>query len=226
MTDFGVAKALDEAGPATAVTATGLALGTPTYMAPEQAAGDPHTDQRADIYALGVLGYEMLAGRPPFLGASPQAIVAAQLTQAPPPLTHARTSVPPALASLIMRCLEKRPADRPQSAEELVHALEALGALGETRRHDAGDTRACAVALEAPLPGAPNRGHRTRGRPGRISHRPARGAGSAPLDANLIAVAPFDVPDPSSRSGARVWWTSCPGAWMAPARSGACRRPR
>ena len=195
VTDFGVAKALDEAGPATAVTATGLALGTPTYMAPEQAAGDPHTDQRADIYALGVLGYEMLAGRPPFLGASPQAIVAAQLTQAPPPLTHARTSVPPALASLIMRCLEKRPADRPQSAEELVHALEALGALGET-----GVTT---QVTPAPVP--------SRSRPRSQALLTvgiglgvvlagffiARQGGEAPpLDTNLIAVAPFDVPDP------------------------------
>ena len=119
VTDFGVAKALDEAGPATAVTATGLALGTPTYMAPEQAAGDPHTDQRADIYALGVLGYEMLAGRPPFLGASPQAIVSRCTAhpEAPAVDRRPRTSAPPAgPASLIMRCLPKRPAHRLQNA--------------------------------------------------------------------------------------------------------------
>ena len=72
VTDFGGAKALDHARQSS-VTATGLALGTPTYMAPEQAAADPHADQRADIYALGVLGYEILAGQPPFTGRTAQA---------------------------------------------------------------------------------------------------------------------------------------------------------
>ena len=126
VTDFGVAKALDQATQDSSLTATGLALGTPAYMAPEQATADPHTDHRADIYALGVLAYEMLAGQPPFTGASPQAIVAAQLTQPPQPLTKARDSVPPTLATVVMRCLEKRPADRWQSAEELLHQFMAM----------------------------------------------------------------------------------------------------
>ena len=134
VTDFGVAKAVDAAVQHSFLTATGLALGTPAYMAPEQAAADPHTDQRADIYALGVLGYEILAGRPPFTGPSAQAIVAAQLTQAPTPLAQARASVPPALAAIVMRCLEKRPADRWQSAAELLQAFEALGTPGERAR--------------------------------------------------------------------------------------------
>ena len=90
VTDFGVAKALDEATRHATLTATGLALGTPAYMAPEQAAADPHADHRADIYALGVLGYEILAGRPPFTGPSPQAIIAAQLTQPVVPLAESR----------------------------------------------------------------------------------------------------------------------------------------
>jgi serine/threonine-protein kinase len=91
VTDFGVAKAVSEAGGPTLTTA-GLVLGTPTYMAPEQAAGDPHTDHRADLYALGVMGYEMLAGRPPFGGGSPQAVLAAQLTGAPEPVTSQLSS--------------------------------------------------------------------------------------------------------------------------------------
>ncbi len=126
VTDFGVAKALSEATGATSLTSTGLALGTPAYMAPEQAAADPHTDHRADLYALGVLAYEMLAGRPPFTGNSPQAVLAAQVTQAPMPVTQSRASVPPALEALVMRCLEKKPADRWQSADELLQRLDSM----------------------------------------------------------------------------------------------------
>ena len=124
--DFGVAKALSEATGATSFTSTGLALGTPAYMAPEQATADPHVDHRADIYAVGALAYEMLAGRPPFTGGSPQAVLAAQVTQPAEPITRYRSSVPQALAALIMRCLEKRPADRFQSAEELLTLLEGM----------------------------------------------------------------------------------------------------
>jgi tetratricopeptide (TPR) repeat protein len=126
VTDFGVAKALEDATGPSSITSTGLALGTPAYMAPEQATADPHVDHRADIYALGAVGYEILAGRPPFIGTSPQAVLAAHVTQAPDPLGKVRSSVPPALASLIMRCLEKRASDRWQSAEEVLHQLEAM----------------------------------------------------------------------------------------------------
>ncbi|HEY9442608.1 MAG TPA: serine/threonine-protein kinase, partial [Gemmatimonadales bacterium] len=107
VTDFGVAKALDQSR-RSSLTSTGLALGTPTYMAPEQAAADPHTDHRADIYALGAVGYELLSGRPPFTAPTAQAVVAAHLTQTPTPLAQLRLGVPPALAALVMRCLEKR----------------------------------------------------------------------------------------------------------------------
>jgi TolB-like protein len=129
--DFGVAKALSEAGTREAggdrqsLTTVGVALGTPTYMAPEQAVADPHVDHRADIYAFGVVAYELLAGRPPFTGATPQQVLAAHVTAVPDPITLHRP-MPPALAALVMRCLEKRPADRWQSAEELVPPLEAL----------------------------------------------------------------------------------------------------
>jgi len=123
--DFGVAKALSEATGRQSLTTVGVALGTPTYMAPEQAVADPHVDHRADIYAFGVVGYELLAGRPPFTGATAQQVLAAHVTATPDPITMYRP-VPPALAALVMRCLEKRPADRWQSAEELVPQLEAL----------------------------------------------------------------------------------------------------
>jgi len=195
VTDFGVAKALDEAAGQSTVTATGLALGTPAYMAPEQAAADPHTDQRADIYALGVLGYEILAGRPPFDGASPQAIIAAQLTRAPPPLAESRASVPPALAAIVMRCLEKRPADRWQSAADLLQALEGLDtprdktlATGVTalRRRPLAWRRSLALlALAVGVVVAV------------VAYVLSRSSqDSASLDPSLIAVAPFDVPDP------------------------------
>jgi hypothetical protein len=124
--DFGVAKAVSEATGRQTLTTVGVALGTPTYMAPEQAAADPHTDHRADLYAFGVTAYEMLTGQPPFMGATPQAVLAAHVTEAPVNVTQRRTTIPPPLAQLIMRCLEKKPADRPQSAEELLPILEGL----------------------------------------------------------------------------------------------------
>lgn len=124
--DFGVAKAVREATGRHALTTAGVALGTPTYMAPEQAAADPLTDHRADLYALGVVAYEMLTGEPPFARGTPQAVLAAHVTEAPVPVTERRGTVPPALAALVMQCLEKRPADRPQRAEELLGVLESL----------------------------------------------------------------------------------------------------
>jgi eukaryotic-like serine/threonine-protein kinase len=127
VTDFGVAKALSAATGQANLTSIGVALGTPTYMSPEQATADPMTDQRTDIYALGVLGYELLAGRPPFSGANPQQVLAAHVTDAPVPISRHRANVPPALASLIMRCLEKKPADRFQTAEEAREQLEMAG---------------------------------------------------------------------------------------------------
>ncbi len=114
--DFGVAKALSAAGAST-LTSTGVTLGTPAYMAPEQAAAEPLVDSRADLYSLGVVAYEMLTGHAPFVGRPAQAVLAAHLAEAPEPIARRRASIPPSLAALVMRCLEKRPADRPQSAE-------------------------------------------------------------------------------------------------------------
>ena len=124
--DFGVAKAVSEATGRNSLTTAGVALGTPTYMAPEQAAADPHLDHRVDIYALGAMGYELLAGRPPFTGRTPQEVLGMHVTQAPDPVDRYRPGTPPALVEIIMRCLAKRPSDRWQSADELVERLEPL----------------------------------------------------------------------------------------------------
>jgi serine/threonine protein kinase/tetratricopeptide (TPR) repeat protein len=124
--DFGVAKAVSEATGRQSLTTVGVALGTPTYMAPEQATADPHVDHRADLYALGVIAYELLTGRPPFTGNTPQQVIAAHVTQAPDPVTRHRAAVPAPLAELVMRCLEKKPADRPQSAQLLLDRFEEL----------------------------------------------------------------------------------------------------
>ena len=126
VTDFGVAKAVSAASGASSLTSLGMALGTPAYMAPEQAAAEPGVDHRADIYALGAVAYEILTGRPPFTAPSAQMVLAAQVTQTPAPVGAHRAAVPTALAELVMRCLEKRPADRWQSAEELRQLLDVL----------------------------------------------------------------------------------------------------
>ena len=124
VTDFGVAKALSAAMPTSGMTSGGMAIGTPAYMAPEQLAADPAADHRIDIYAVGLLAYELLSGRSPFVGTSPQATMAAQLTRVPDPLDSFRNDVPPALAAVITRCLEKQPESRPQTAAALLDELE------------------------------------------------------------------------------------------------------
>jgi len=127
VTDFGVARAVSAStGSATSLTSLGVALGTPAYMAPEQAAADPNVDHRADLYAVGALAYEMLSGRPPFTGITPQSVLAAHVTQAPESLLAHRPTIPAGLNSVVMRCLEKHPADRWQTAEELLVQLEAM----------------------------------------------------------------------------------------------------
>ena len=129
VTDFGVAKALSVSktlARGETLTQVGTSLGTPAYMAPEQVAADPGTDHRADIYAFGVMAYEMLAGRAPFHGRTPQKLLAAQMGERPEPIEKIRADAPPVLAQLVMRCLEKEPNDRPQSAADLVQVLETV----------------------------------------------------------------------------------------------------
>jgi serine/threonine-protein kinase len=128
VTDFGVAKALEDSvisGEHVHTTA-GVTLGTPMYMSPEQATADPAIDHRADIYSFGVLAYEMLTGSPPFTGRPPQALIAANAMEAPEPIERRRPNIPEPLARMVMSCLEKRPADRPQTAQALLRTLDGL----------------------------------------------------------------------------------------------------
>lgn len=126
--DFGIAKALaaaDRAAPNSDSTGIGFAIGTPAYMAPEQAVGDPSVDQRADLYAWGIMAYELLAGRHPFAHrVTHHALLAAHLTEPPTPLHQLGMDVPEPLAAIIMACLSKNPDDRPSAAAELLLALE------------------------------------------------------------------------------------------------------
>lgn len=124
--DFGVAKAVSDATGGQALTTGGVALGTPTYMAPEQIAADDNIDHRADIYAVGVLAYELLAGRTPFGGDAPQRIFAAHLSEAPEPVSRHRQAVSAELESVVMRCLAKLPEERWQSADDLLQQLEKM----------------------------------------------------------------------------------------------------
>jgi len=198
--DFGVAKAVSEASahrdvPADVVqgTTAGMALGTPTYMAPEQAAADPDIDHRADIYSVGVVGYELLTGRPPFRGMPPQQILAAQVTTPPEPLSLSGAEYPRPLQDLVMKCLAKLPSERWQSADELLATIESVatpsGGLTATTRELPSVTSsrriwglvAVASLVLFTVVGA-------------IIVRNQRGAR---LDTDLIAVAPFDVLDPS-----------------------------
>ena len=110
--DFGIAKAVAAAGQRTALTRTGMAVGTPTYMSPEQAAGEAEIDGRSDLYSLACVTYEMLAGQPPFTGATTESLVRQHIVAPPPPVTQFRPTVPAAVNDALMRALAKTPADR------------------------------------------------------------------------------------------------------------------
>ncbi|MEO8336404.1 MAG: protein kinase [bacterium] len=136
VTDFGIAKALSASKveePTATLTQIGTSLGTPAYMAPEQAAADPATDHRADTYAFGCMAYELLAGHPPFVGKSPQKLLAAQMGEMPQPIVELRPDTPSMLATLVMRCLEKDADDRPQNASDLVRVLDTITTTGQQR---------------------------------------------------------------------------------------------
>jgi len=127
--DFGVARALSAATTLAGdvLTQVGMQIGTPAYMAPEQAAGDPDVDFRADLYAFGVMAYELLAGQHPFAGKrNMHALVAAHLTEQPKPLTTHTTDVTTSLSTIVMQCLGKDPSERPESASAIVRALESM----------------------------------------------------------------------------------------------------
>jgi Tol biopolymer transport system component len=121
--DFGIALAVSHAGGGR-ITETGLSLGTPYYMSPEQASGEKTLDARSDVYALGCVLYEMLAGDPPYAGSSAQAVLSRILMEEPPHVTEVRRSVPPNVADAVAKALEKIPADRFESAEAFAKALK------------------------------------------------------------------------------------------------------
>ena len=159
--DFGVARAVRDATATGTQTALGVAVGTPAYMAPEQVAADPNVDHRVDIYALGVVGYEMLAGRLPFIADSPHQLLAAHITTPPEPLAGLRPDAPKILVDAIMRCLAKNPAERFQTADELLARLELLttgtgetGALTPDNPRRRAVTVALIVAVIAALSGS------------------------------------------------------------------------
>ena len=131
LADFGIALAVKEAG-GNRLTETGLSLGTPQYMSPEQAAGDRQLDARSDIYSLGAVLYEMLAGEPPFSGATTQAVIAKLLTERPTGLRVIRSGVPTGVDQAVARALEKSRADRFGSAAEFVEALSSGPPAGRT----------------------------------------------------------------------------------------------
>jgi serine/threonine-protein kinase len=128
VTDFGVAKALSAAtsGGAAPLTGLGVALGTPAYMAPEQASAEPTVDHRADLYAFGCMAYELVTGRTPFAGRPGPSQLAAQVSETPESVVRRRPNTPAPLAALVMQCLEKRPADRPRDARDVLRVLEAI----------------------------------------------------------------------------------------------------
>jgi serine/threonine-protein kinase len=136
ITDFGVARAVAAGGRARTdarLTQEGFTVGSPRYMAPEQATGDPDIDHRVDIYSFGVLAFELIAGEPPFTSPSSAELLRAHLTMHPPDLRSLRPDTPIELANLVNRCLAKRREDRPASAGVIVAALESPGIVSSSR---------------------------------------------------------------------------------------------
>src|SRR5437016_4187043 len=158
VTDFGIAKALSSTTGSTTLTATGVAIGTPHYMSPEQAAGDREIDGRSDIYSLGVVAYQMLAGELPFQAPTVPGILMKHITERAPLVTDRRPEVPEDLAACVMRSLEKDPDDRWPTADALRRALEARSATMHKPRRSSGPSPSRGVRAPAPLAPPPFRG--------------------------------------------------------------------
>jgi TolB-like protein len=202
VTDFGVAKALSSARRSgekgNGLTNTGMSLGTILYMAPEQAAGDPDIDGRADIYSLGVTAYEMLAGAAPFANLSPREMLTARLTLPPPPLSTIRKDVPIGLEKVIAKCLAIDPADRWQAAAALVEALEdpetlsgSFASTANIARHGKRVKRAVIGALALIGAIVVSTGIYAKVHAGSGSAMAESTAAHKPVDLGVIAVLPF-----------------------------------
>jgi serine/threonine-protein kinase len=137
VTDFGIAKAISSAvvaAPGGTLTQVGTSLGTPAYMSPEQAAGDPNADARSDFYSFGVMAYEMICGKTPFHDRQPHALIMAHIAEPPEPIERLVPSTPSPLAHLVMQCLSKNPVDRPHAAKEILEGLEDVDLSGQRIR--------------------------------------------------------------------------------------------
>ncbi len=174
VTDFGIAKALSSTTGGATLTATGVAIGTPHYMSPEQAAGDREIDGRSDLYSLGVVSYQMLVGELPFQAPTVPGILMKQITERAPFVTDKRPDCPEDLAAAVMRCLEKDPEDRWSTADVLRRALEARSA---TPHRPRGAAAAPARALRPTVLPPPPRRPQPRGRPPRREPAPATAGG-------------------------------------------------
>lgn len=196
VSDFGIAKALSSSitseHDAAVLTRTGSSLGTPTYMAPEQAAADPDADHRVDLYAFGVMAYELFTGKPPFHGRSPQALLTAHLVEIPTDLGTLVPNLPRSLVDLVMQCLQKDPAKRPASSQEVVQRLDEIDWSGE---------RAATQAVRSQSSSAKRPSARlilgglvavALGAVGWLALRGSAGSG-AKADQQLVAVVPFRV---------------------------------
>jgi tetratricopeptide (TPR) repeat protein len=198
--DFGVGRGIGSSAEAEKLTETGFAVGTPAYMSPEQAIGESQLDGRTDIYSLGCVLYEMLAGEPPFSGPTAQAIAARRLTETPRSLQSVRQSVSPGLEQVVLKSLARAPADRFATAAQMVEALDRVtGVEPLSRATPAGEARGPAtqpasarrrasiwtfVVISVVLLSAAAIGFAVRSR------------GGSALDRSLVAVAPFEVLDP------------------------------
>src|SRR5213593_1533696 len=155
VTDFGIAKALSSTTGSATLTATGVAIGTPHYMSPEQAAGDREIDGRSDIYSLGVVSYQMLTGELPFQAPTVPGILMKHITERAPLVTDKCRDCPEDLAACVMRSLEKDPDDRWPTADALRRALEARSATMSRSRRPSGGPAPRALRFPPPPPPPP-----------------------------------------------------------------------
>jgi hypothetical protein len=183
--DFGIAKAVTEAG-GERLTGTGISVGTPAYMSPEQASGTEHLDGRSDLYSLGCVLYEMLAGHPPFTGATAHELLARHATDPVPPLKAARTTIPAPIEDAVCKVLEKTPADRYATAQQFSAALLIDATAYRRRQRTLKAARRLAVGAAAVVLVAA-------AVYGTVRYRAATSWKRVELDPNAVAIMPFEV---------------------------------